>query len=82
MLSKKVTIPTARVDLLITDIASYIDPGAYLGYEFEKVCKESQIAVEIQRNIWQRCISFAVKLCSELRNRLKASSNTVTATKM
>ncbi|XP_068205152.1 uncharacterized protein [Palaemon carinicauda] len=69
-LSKKVTIPTARVNPLTTDISSYIDPGAYMGYEFEKVCRESQIAIEVQGNIRQRCISFVVKLCSELRNRL------------
>ena len=68
--SKKVIIPTARVNPMITDITSYIDPRAYLGYEFEKVCRDSKISSEIENKIHKCCISFAVKLCSELRNRL------------
>ena len=68
--SKKLIVPTARVNPITTDITFYIDPKAYLGYEFEKVCRDSKISAEIENKICKRCISFAVKLCSELRNRL------------
>lgn len=33
------TLPTSKVNPLTSDIASYVDPSAYLGYEFEHFCK-------------------------------------------
>lgn len=38
MLSKKVTLPTARVDPLTSPITDYVHPKSHLGYEFEKLC--------------------------------------------
>lgn len=64
--SRKVTVPTSRVDPLTSDISSYVDPYAYLGYEFEQFCRNSKIPKEIECNVRNRCISFVVKLCSEL----------------
>lgn len=68
--SRRVLIPTSRVDPLTTNIASYTDPRAYLGYEFEKTCSSSNLTLETQRILRERCISCVVKLCDELRNRL------------
>lgn len=68
--SRRVMIPSSRIDPLTSDIASYIDPRAYLGYEFEKTCSTSNLTQEGQRQLRDRCISCAVKLCDELRNRL------------
>lgn len=68
--SRKVVIPTAKVDPLTTDIASYTDPRAYLGYAFENVCSSSNLAQDAEGHLRERCISCVVKLCDELRKRL------------
>lgn len=68
--SKKVLIPTARVDPLTSDICPYIDRRAYLGYEFERMCSTSKLPEEEERNLSERCIACVTSLCGELRNRL------------
>lgn len=66
--SRKVTLPS--VDPLIAPISDYIDPKPYLGYEFEKLCSETKLHAEEERNVRDRCTSFIVKLTHELRERL------------
>lgn len=68
MLSKKVTLPTARVDPLTSPITDYVYPKSHLGYEFEKLC--ATIPPETEKIVRERCISFIVKLTHELRGRL------------
>lgn len=70
VISRKVTLPSARVDPLIAPISDYIDPKPYLGYEFEKLCSEAELHTDEERNVRDRCTSFIVKLTHELRERL------------
>lgn len=68
--SNRVIVPGAKVDPLASDISSFVDRGSHLGYEFEKTSKESKLPNEKETSLRKRCISFAVKLCNELRCRL------------
>lgn len=68
--SKRVIIPTAKVDPLTSDISRYIDHKAYLGYEFEIMCSSSKLPEEAERNLCERCLACVTRLCNELRKRL------------
>lgn len=70
MTSRKVILPTTRIDPLTSDIKNYTDPRAYLGYEFEKSCSALKLTQDKERQLRDRCIACVVKLCEELRNRL------------
>ncbi|KAK3882740.1 hypothetical protein Pcinc_012902 [Petrolisthes cinctipes] len=69
-ISKRVIIPTARVDPLTSDISSYISPRAHLGYKFEKLCFSSNVPQEQKRYLRESCIACVTRLSNELRSRL------------
>lgn len=78
---KKVVIPTVRMDIMKTNVESNLDPKPYLGYEFEKTVEKmlqaEQLDVESEKVLRKRCVSFIVKLISQLRQRLPDNLETL-----
>lgn len=64
--SRKVILPTSKVNPLASNIASYVDPRAYFGNEPEHFCANARVTEEEQKVVQERCINFAVTLCNEL----------------
>lgn len=69
-LSRKILLPTVRVNPQTDDLPSFVDHRAYLGYEFENVCKDLKLQPEVEKNLRGRCSSFILKYVSELRSRM------------
>lgn len=69
-ISRRILNPTARVDVLTQNIASYVDPSLYMGYVFETKLREYNLAQEVEQNVRRRCVNFTLKLVNELQARL------------
>lgn len=77
MLCDKVVIPGRRhtIDIFKDNIANYLDPMPYLGYNFEK--STESLSIGDKQVIRNRCISFTVKLIKELQQRLPDNIKTL-----
>lgn len=80
VISNKVLIPSAKVNVLTDDISKFLDPNPYLGYSFEKSFRELECDPKMKKVIRDRCIDFTMKLLTQLQNRLP--SNLVLLEKM
>jgi hypothetical protein len=69
-LSSRIVNPTARVDIFVDNIDSYLDPQPFLSYELNKKLQDFKLNDAEKQNIRSRCINFTVKLFKEIRNRL------------
>ncbi|TGZ50748.1 Zinc finger protein [Temnothorax longispinosus] len=73
-ISKKLVLPSCKVDPLLSSIDDYLDPKPYLGYSFEKkieqLRKDGKINACDEQGIRERCKSFLLNLFKQLKQRL------------
>lgn len=68
--AKKFVLPTCRKDFLTENLESYIHYRAYLGFEVEEKLHNLRLSTEEETEFRKRCITFLLKLHSELQARL------------
>lgn len=68
-------LPTARINPIEDDISSYVGSHAYLRYRYENQKRETSKKEEVV--VRQRCLSFVVRLVTELWNRLPSNFETL-----
>ncbi|CAN7947629.1 unnamed protein product [Ixodes hexagonus] len=79
-LSKKLVVPTCRVDPLSASVDAYVDPRANLGYEVEKTLQDLRKAgfsEESERVFRERCVAFLNHLVKQLQQRLPDNVRTL-----
>ncbi|KMQ87143.1 zinc finger protein [Lasius niger] len=73
-ISRKLVLPSCKVDPLLSSIEDYLDPKPYLGHSFEKkveqLRKDGKINVYDEQGIRERCKSFLLSLLKQLKQRL------------
>lgn len=73
-ISKKLVLPSCKIDPLLNSIDDYLDPKPYLEYSFEKKIeqfrKDGKINVYDEQGICERCKSFLLNLFKQLKQRL------------
>lgn len=73
-ISRKLVLPSCKVDPLLNSIEDYLNPKPYLGYSFEKKIEElrknGKINVHDEQVIRERCKSFLLSLFKQLKQRL------------
>lgn len=73
-ISKKLVLPSCKVDPLLNSIEDYLDPKPYLGHSFEKkveqLRKDEKISVYEEQGIRERCKSFLFSFFKQLKQRL------------
>lgn len=77
VLCDKIVTPGRRhsIDIFKDNIANYLDPMPYLGYNFEKSIETYSLSDK--QMIRKRCIDFTVKLTKELQQRLPDNIKTL-----
>lgn len=73
-ISKKLVLPTCKLDPLVVSVDDYLDPKPYLGHTFEtkigQLRKEQKMDVYTEEGIRDRCKLFLLRLFKQLEQRL------------